>query len=44
MNILKIQLASDLKKAFESGLQISGVEEGKILWIGDSVQWSNYNE
>ena len=43
MNILNIQLASDLKKAFACGLQISGVEEGKILWMGDSVQWSNYN-
>jgi hypothetical protein len=44
MNILNIQLASNLKKAFNAGLVISGVEEGQIQWIGDSVQWSNYNE
>jgi len=42
MNILNIQLASNLKRAFEAGLVISGVEDGQILWLGDKVQWANY--
>lgn len=42
MNILKLQIAGDLKKAFESGLQICGIEDGQIQWLGDKVQWANY--
>lgn len=44
MNILKIQSVKNLKRAFEAGLIISGIEEGQILWLGNKVQWANYQE
>ena len=41
-NILHIQKASNLKKAFELNLVISGIEEGEILWLGNGKDLNNY--
>lgn len=42
MNILKVQKASDLKRAFNLNLTISGVENGEILWLGNYKDLKNY--
>jgi len=44
MNILKVQTASYYKSAFSNGLTLTGVEYGQPQWLGDNVQWSNFND
>lgn len=44
LNILSIQKVSNLKKAFRLNLQISGVENGEILWIGNGKDLKTYLE
>lgn len=43
-NILHIQKVSNIKKAFELNLQICGVENGEILWLGNGKDLKTYLE
>jgi len=44
LNILHIQKASNLKRAFELNLQITEVRDGEILWLGNGKDLKNYLE
>ena len=42
MNILKVLENKYYKLAFECGLQLCKIKDGRPVWIGDSVSFSNY--
>lgn len=44
MNKLSMRTADVFKRAFEAGLILVGVENDRLIWMGDKVQWANYQE
>jgi len=44
MNILKPLPAKYYKAGFENNLILVGVEEGQPQWMGNKVDWANFNK